>query len=220
MAWPLLVSNSLGQLGPGSFNCRERAHSNNPSRGATWSYRQIICHCDNQVVVAWLTSRTSKCKGVMHLLCCLLFEAHQRCYLHPTYIDTHANYLVDTFSRNNLPSFSLSIQVRTLTRPPYLFLFWTSSWIPQQIGHLHVGAICSTLLQNGLAPSTQKTYQAALKRFHNFCIQYNVLQPFLLAIQANSMYFRSLLGRPGFNSPDREILSLSPTQHANFSRTS
>ena len=37
--------------------------------------------------------------------------------------------------------------------------------------------------QNGLAPSTQKTYKAAIKRFHNFCARYNVLQPFPLSEQ-------------------------------------
>ena len=74
--------------------------------GATWSGHQIICHCDNQVVVACLKSRTSRCKGVMHLLRCLLFvEARLRCYVHPTYIDTHSNYLADALSRNNLPLF-------------------------------------------------------------------------------------------------------------------
>ena len=52
--------------------------------GGAWANRRIICHCDNQVVVACLRSRTSKCKGVMHLLRCLLFiEASMRCYLHP-----------------------------------------------------------------------------------------------------------------------------------------
>ena len=74
--------------------------------GDSWAHRQIICHCDNQVVVACLRSRTSKCKGVMHLLRCLLFiEAHQRCYLYPVHIDTHSNYLADALSRNNLPLF-------------------------------------------------------------------------------------------------------------------
>ena len=74
--------------------------------GSNWSNCQIICHCDNQVVVACLRSRTSKCKGVMHLLRCLFFiEARQRCYLHPVYIDTHANCLADALSRDNLPLF-------------------------------------------------------------------------------------------------------------------
>ena len=74
--------------------------------GGAWANRRIICHCDNQVVVACLRSRTSKCKGVMHLLRCLLFiEASMCCYLHPIYIDTHANYLADALSRNNISLF-------------------------------------------------------------------------------------------------------------------
>ena len=44
--------------------------------GKAWAGHQIICHCDNQVVVACLKSRTSRSKGVMHLLRCLvLIEA-------------------------------------------------------------------------------------------------------------------------------------------------
>ena len=76
--------------------------------GSTWSNRQIICHCDNQVIVACLRSGTSKSKGVMHLLRCLVFiEARQRCHLHPVYVDTHTTYLADALSRNNLPLFLL-----------------------------------------------------------------------------------------------------------------
>ena len=84
--------------------------------GATWSDRQIICHCYNQVVVACLKSRNSRCKGVMHLLhCLLLVEACLRCYVHPTYIDTHSNYLADALSHSNLPLF-LSKQRRLEVR--------------------------------------------------------------------------------------------------------
>ena len=32
--------------------------------------------------------------------------------------------------------------------------------------------------QQGLAPSTQKTYGAAMKRFHNFCVRFAILNPF------------------------------------------
>ena len=42
----------------------------------------------------------------MHLLRCLvLIEATHQCFLHPVYIDTKSNYLVDDLSRNNLSSF-------------------------------------------------------------------------------------------------------------------
>ena len=74
--------------------------------GKAWAGHQIVCHCDNQVVVACLKSRTSKSKGVMHLLRCLVFiEARQQCYLKPVYIDTQSNYLADALSRNNLSLF-------------------------------------------------------------------------------------------------------------------
>ena len=42
----------------------------------------------------------------MHLLSCPLFvEARHRCYLHPVYFDTHATYLADALSPDNLPLF-------------------------------------------------------------------------------------------------------------------
>ena len=74
--------------------------------GSTWHGQRVLCHCDNQVVVACLRSRTSKDTGVMHLLRCLVFvEAHHHCHLHPMYIDTRSNHLADDLSRDNLFSF-------------------------------------------------------------------------------------------------------------------
>ena len=147
--------------------------------GSEWSNRQVVCHCDNQVVVACLKSRTSKCKGLMHLLRCLLFiEAQQRCYLHPLYIDTHSNYLADALSRNNLPLFLSKLPGAdhhpTTTSLPLLDLLLDPSadWTSPRWRHY---------FRNGLAPSTQKTYQAANKRFLSFCTQYNVSQPFPLS---------------------------------------
>ena len=74
--------------------------------GSSWKDRRVLCHCDNQVVVAALRSRSSKAKGIMHLLRCLVFiEARQHCYLSPVYIDTKSNFLADDLSRNRLPLF-------------------------------------------------------------------------------------------------------------------
>ncbi len=76
------------------------------SWGRTWQGKRILCHCDNQVVVACLHSRSSKQEGLMHLLRCLAFvEAQNQCHLHPTYIDTRSNHLADDLSRDNLSSF-------------------------------------------------------------------------------------------------------------------
>ena len=35
--------------------------------------------------------------------------------------------------------------------------------------------------QDGLAPATQRTYKAAMKRFHSFCLRFNVENPFPLS---------------------------------------
>lgn len=74
--------------------------------GNTWHDCQVTCHCDNQVIVACLRSRTSKQKGIMHLLRCLVYiEATYGFHLTAVYIDTKANFLADDLSRNNLSSF-------------------------------------------------------------------------------------------------------------------
>ena len=74
--------------------------------GHQWGGHRVVCHCDNQVVVACLRSRTSKHKGLMHLLRCLVFvEAYFDCHLYPTYINTRLNHLADDLSRDNLLSF-------------------------------------------------------------------------------------------------------------------
>ena len=59
-----------------------------------------------QAVVACLRSKTSKHKGIMHLLRTLVFvEAHFHFQFVPTYINTHANHLADALSRNDHLSF-------------------------------------------------------------------------------------------------------------------
>ena len=74
--------------------------------GSSWSGYQVVCHSDNQSVVADLQSRTSKHKGMMHLVRCLVFmEAQLQCFLFPTYIDTKANHLADSLSCDDARSF-------------------------------------------------------------------------------------------------------------------
>ena len=74
--------------------------------GRAWSGHRVVCHCDNQVVVSCLRSRTCKHKGLMHLIRCLVFlEAWLGFYIVPVYINTKANDLADDLSRNNLRSF-------------------------------------------------------------------------------------------------------------------
>jgi hypothetical protein len=103
----------------------------------------------------------------MHLLRCLVFiEATHQCFVHPVYIDTKSNHLVDDLSRNNLAS----------------FLFKVSTAKPG--GRMDLAALETSVqgyFQHGLAPSTQKMYSSAMKRFHTFCATYTVTTPFPLS---------------------------------------
>ena len=69
--------------------------------GHQWYGHRVVRDWDNQVVVACLRTLTSKHKGLMHLLRCLVFvEAHFNCH-----INTRLNHLADYLSSNNLLSF-------------------------------------------------------------------------------------------------------------------
>ena len=73
--------------------------------GREWSGHRVVCHCDKQAIVACLKSRTSRHRGIMHLLRILVFiEAQFQFHVSP-YIDTHANHLADDLSRNHISSF-------------------------------------------------------------------------------------------------------------------
>ena len=74
--------------------------------GEGWRGQLVTCHCDNQVVVACLRSRSSRNPVLMHMIRCLVFvEAHFCCFLQPEYINTRLNHLADDLSRDNLSSF-------------------------------------------------------------------------------------------------------------------
>ena len=79
--------------------------------GSQWEGLQVICHSDNQLVVADLRSRSSRHKGMMHLLRTVVFtEARLNCSLFPSYIDTRANHLADSQSRNVTSHFFSQVQ--------------------------------------------------------------------------------------------------------------
>ena len=74
--------------------------------GAGWAGKVVECKCDNQAVVAVVSSCTSKNSAVLHLLRCLFFfEAHFSCSICATYLPGRENDLADDLSRNRLPSF-------------------------------------------------------------------------------------------------------------------
>ena len=87
----------------------------------------------------------------MHLLCCLVFlEAHNRCFPHPTYINSKANHLADNLY--SLLSFLSKVPSTTPQPTPPCS---TSSWSHRQIGPRSPGASSSTILSG--RPSTIHT---------------------------------------------------------------
>ena len=107
--------------------------------GGFW---QVLCHCNNQVIVACLRSRTSKNKGFMHLLRCLLFieiVTWSLCILIPeltTWLMTYPVTISPYFSPRSLKP--------TPNRPKSPLHSWTYYWT-QPTGPRHHGAVSSAL---------------------------------------------------------------------------
>ncbi len=80
--------------------------------GESWRGCQVVCHCDNQAVVADLKSKSSRHREMMHLLRCVVFvEAIFGCIVSLVYINTKSNHLADDLSRNNVVSFLSKVQL-------------------------------------------------------------------------------------------------------------
>ena len=77
-------------------------HSNSNWRGAT-----VLCHCDNEAVVAAVKSGYCRDPTLAHMLCCLFFlEAKYDASLSAIHVPGIENGAADSISRNNLPLFS------------------------------------------------------------------------------------------------------------------
>ena len=74
--------------------------------GKFWAGQVVNCRCDNDAVVAVLTSRSSKDPDLIYLLRCLTFsEARLSFRIVASHIAGKHNVLADALSRNNLPLF-------------------------------------------------------------------------------------------------------------------
>ena len=104
-----------------------------------------MCHCDNQVVVASICSRSSRNPGLMHLIRCLVFiEARHNCFIHATYIDTRANHLADDLSRNRASHFLSKVPTANAQPSPH---YCTCCWIPRRTGYRGHGASGSAIFR-------------------------------------------------------------------------
>eukprot|EP00731_Ephydatia_muelleri_P003574 Em0001g3574a len=76
--------------------------------GRSWSGQKVLCHCNNQVVVAAIRSRSSAQTQIMHLLRCLFFiKASSNFSPAAEYITSAENAIADALSRDNLNSFQM-----------------------------------------------------------------------------------------------------------------
>ena len=93
--------------------------------GQSWSGHRVECFCDNQVIISCIRSRTSRNKGLMHLLLCLVYvEARFSFAIVPLYINTKANVLADV---TTWPLFSRRYPRQTPTQHQSRPSCWTFS---------------------------------------------------------------------------------------------
>ena len=114
--------------------------------GPRWRGCEVICHCDNQVVVAGLRKRSSRDEAVMHLLRCLVFvEAQLGCSLRPEYIGTRDNHLAMTCHVTVYHPFCQRYPMPTAPHPPRPTASWTSSSTDRRTGSLRYGGVSSAV---------------------------------------------------------------------------
>ncbi len=136
--------------------------------GHLWRGKTVHCLCDNVAIVAIIRSGTSKHPRAMHLMRCLFFfTASYQVYLVPKHLPGKLNRAVDSLSRGNLPSFFQQVPA--------------ARHHPTQIPHPGIGATATRLdvgqledraafyFAQGLADSTQRTYQSGHNRYLQFC---------------------------------------------------
>ena len=165
--------------------------------------------------MACLRSHLSRSPGLMHLLRCLVFvEAQYNCFLLPTYIETR---VADDLSRDRVFSFLSKVPGADPRPSPVphrlldLLLDIQADWISPAWRRQFGG----TSMQAGLAPTTQKSYQAAMRRFEDFCTHFNVTTPFPLRAPNVLLCIRFSGG-----TTDYKILSFGTPQHATVIRVS
>ena len=144
--------------------------------GKNWEGQVVCCQCDNEAGVAVLNRRTSRDQDLMHLLQCLsFFEANFGFSVVAKHIPGTQNSLADDLSRDKLSSFLQARDQATLSlqsKPPEPLLNYRPDWTsPAWRGMFR------DTFENGLVPSTRRTYQAGINKFVKFCGLYNISNP-------------------------------------------
>lgn len=127
-----------------------------------------------------MSSRTSRNSHCTNMLWTLAFiEACHRFTLQQVYMNTRANCLADDLSWGNLSSFlSKVLEARRQPDPPITVTSSQPSGSNAGLGIRLLASSVRRYSQEGLAPSTRRTYDSATKQFFVFCWKYNIQNPF------------------------------------------
>ena len=116
----------------------------------------------------------------MSMLRTLFFiEAHLQFSISSQHIAGSSNTLADYLSRNQLKKFLCKISFSS--SPLICCSFFPFTVAPGSQHGLDISSLDGAVqhfCSQGIAPSTHKTYQAALKKFATFCSTYDILSPF------------------------------------------
>ena len=136
----------------------------------------MLVYCDNEAVVFTLNKRYSKDPYMAHMLRTLFLLKHifnSNCR-QLTFLNTLADFL----SRNHVANFCTQ-------HPCANFSFMCTLISPAVVtgpsNGLDIRDLDPTVqyfCEQGIATTTRKTYQSAIRRFSEFCSLYNVLTPF------------------------------------------
>ena len=143
----------------------------------------MLSRCDNMAVVAVMRSRYASDRRLMHLLRVLFFlEARYNFYILAQHIPGKHNSHADNISRNRhhagvphrMPWYVKATNTNSL-------LFYPPSFPAGRLDFLYLADDVQELYELGIAPSTNKTYAAAIKKFQSFCTTFNIQNPFPLS---------------------------------------
>lgn len=125
------------------------------------------------------------------------------------------SYLVDYLSRNQLSSFLHKVLEADQLPTPNLPAATASALRPT--GRLDVSRLEDSVqfyFQQGLAPSTRKTYQSVTHHFHNFCTAFNITNPFAVTekpISQRGPHLSDVQVIPGGNQEHATVIGLALT---------
>ena len=178
--------------------------------GPGWASRQVEFLCDNESVVAVLSSGTSRDPDFMVLLRYLALLAVRHSFsFTATSIRGKANPVADALSRFQFQRFrhlAPQAEQSPMTVPPC-----SAGGVAR-----HVTERCQFFLYQGLAPSTRRVYLSAQRRYFDFCRQDGQLSSdgaLLPADEQSLMRFASFLADSLHHSSIKVYLSAVRSLH-------